>query len=237
MVGVTSSERSSSANDLPPFGAFGTLTRPAADASPIRGSSPWQLENLPAEDGRVPATATIPSSSITSRSYRECRAGCAALPILGRCFLDSQIVEMLGRNRLIDELLRAGLEVAVPMRDRGIDLIAYVDLESKTRSFVARPIQMKAASKRSFGLDKKYRKFPGLLLAFVWNLESEREQQTFALTYGEALDVADRMGWTGTESWGRGRYSNTRPGKRLRGLLERYRMSSERWWSRIVEVA
>lgn len=43
--------------------------------------------------------------------------------------VDSQVVELLGRNRLIDELLRAGLEVAVPERDRGIDLIAYLDLD------------------------------------------------------------------------------------------------------------
>lgn len=28
--------------------------------------------------------------------------------------MDSQIIELLGRNRLVDELLRAGLEVASP---------------------------------------------------------------------------------------------------------------------------
>ncbi len=42
--------------------------------------------------------------------------------------IDPQVVELLGRNKLISDLLRAGLEVALPMRDRGIDLIAYVDL-------------------------------------------------------------------------------------------------------------
>lgn len=39
--------------------------------------------------------------------------------------LDSQAVEILGKNKLINELLKAGLEVASPIRDRGIDLIAY----------------------------------------------------------------------------------------------------------------
>ena len=39
--------------------------------------------------------------------------------------MDTQMIEIMGRNRLIDELLRAGLEVALPLRDRGIDLIAY----------------------------------------------------------------------------------------------------------------
>ena len=42
--------------------------------------------------------------------------------------VDSQVIELLGRNRLVSELLRAGLEVAIPARDRGIDLIAYLDL-------------------------------------------------------------------------------------------------------------
>ena len=38
--------------------------------------------------------------------------------------LDSQVTEYLGRNLLIDQLLRAGVEVAIPVRDRGVDLIA-----------------------------------------------------------------------------------------------------------------
>ena len=42
--------------------------------------------------------------------------------------MDSQVVEVLGRNRLVSDLLQAGLEVALPVRDRGVDLIAYADL-------------------------------------------------------------------------------------------------------------
>ena len=76
--------------------------------------------------------------------------------------LDTQVIELLGRNRLVSELLRAGLEVAVPARDRGIDLIAYLDLidpqdeakdpasAGRVQRFAARPIQMKAASQQSF---------------------------------------------------------------------------------------
>lgn len=73
--------------------------------------------------------------------------------------LDSQIIELLGRNRLVDELMRAGLEVAIPIRDRGVDLIAYADLESKVASFVTCSIQMKASSLAAFGIDQKYQKF------------------------------------------------------------------------------
>lgn len=36
-------------------------------------------------------------------------------------------MELIGRILLVGELLRDGLEVALPERDRGIDLIAYVE--------------------------------------------------------------------------------------------------------------
>ncbi len=41
--------------------------------------------------------------------------------------IDAQTIELAGRSQLTSELLRAGLEVPMPLRDRGIDLIAYVD--------------------------------------------------------------------------------------------------------------
>lgn len=65
---------------------------------------------------------------------------------------DSQVVELLGRNRLIEELVLAGLGVALPLRDRGIDLIAYADLAERVENFAACPIQMKASSEAAFDL-------------------------------------------------------------------------------------
>jgi|HubBroStandDraft_1064217.scaffolds.fasta_scaffold543088_2 hypothetical protein len=149
--------------------------------------------------------------------------------------MDSQVVELLGRNRLTDEILRGGLEVAHPSRDRGVDLIAYADLDTKVPSFIARPIQMKAASLRSFGINQKYKKFPNLLVAFVWNLGSgPNEVETFALSYGEAFNVASAMGYTSTPSWQTGSYMTTRPGAKLRDLLEPCRMTPSRWWERVT---
>ena len=68
---------------------------------------------------------------------------------------DTQVVELIGHNLLGSELLRDGLDVAVPARDRGIDLIAYADQSSHVKSFIARPIQMKASSEASFSIDRK----------------------------------------------------------------------------------
>ena len=148
--------------------------------------------------------------------------------------MDTQTTELLGRNRLMSELLHAGLEVALPARDRGVDLIAYADLSSKVQSFVAIPIQMKAASKRSFSVDKKYAKISNLMLAHVWHLDTPDKAVTYALRYPEAVAIAEEMGWTKTASWERGGYSTSNPSKNLCVLLEAHRMSPVNWWNCVV---
>jgi hypothetical protein len=110
---------------------------------------------------------------------------------------DTQIVELAGRNRLASELQKASIEVARPERDHGIDLLAYLDLEEK---FCARPIQMKAATGEIFDVQRRYEKFPGLMLVYVWNVEMDKSRY-FALTYEEAEKVAEAMKWTKTASW------------------------------------
>jgi hypothetical protein len=76
--------------------------------------------------------------------------------------MDSQQIEIVGRNFLVNELLRGGVEVARPERDRGVDLIAYLD-----SPFCAVPIQMKAATGEVLSVHAKYEKLPDLLLAYV----------------------------------------------------------------------
>ncbi len=148
--------------------------------------------------------------------------------------LDTQVVELLGRQRLMGELLRDGLEVAVPARDRGVDLIAYADLSQQVRQFVARPIQMKAFSTTGFSVAQKHERIADLLLAYVWNLEKPNEAVTYAMAYDEAVNVAREMGWTKTPSWKKGAYSTSAPSKKLRTLLEPYQMKPDRWWHLVV---
>lgn len=108
--------------------------------------------------------------------------------------------------------------------------------KNRTARFVGCPIQLKAALRSCFSIDKKYEKFPNLILAYLWNVESQIEHVTFALTYAEAVSVADAMGYTGTASWSRGLYSVTKPGPRLARLLEPCRMSPPTWWKKVVGV-
>ncbi len=143
--------------------------------------------------------------------------------------MDPQLVELAGRNWLTSQLLRAGLEVARPERDRGIDLIAYIDTDERRR-FRAYPIQMKAATNEAFSIDRKYERFPNLILVYVWNLGDSAQTRCFALTYSNAIQIADKMEFTKTPSWLQGgRYSTTAPSKRLREMLAPFAMSPKRW--------
>jgi hypothetical protein len=154
--------------------------------------------------------------------------------------VDTQLVELAGRNWLASELLRAGLEIARPERDRGIDLIAYLDLDQASGNFLACPIQMKAATGAVFSLYPKYAKFPRLILAYVWDIGDSSLTKCFALTYVEAFAVAEKMGWTKTDSWltgGRNKmpgYSTTAPSARLRELLAQFEMNPEKWRKKIT---
>jgi hypothetical protein len=142
--------------------------------------------------------------------------------------LDSQQIEVLGRSRVKAALIEAGLEVATPERDNGIDLIAY-RWNPRTGEFSARPVQMKTASAATFGIDRKYARIPNLILTYVMNVRGA-DHVIYALTYREALKVGRAMGWTRTDSWRRGGgYVATRLSRKLQGLLEHYRMTAARW--------
>jgi len=151
--------------------------------------------------------------------------------------MDTQTIEIMGRNRLVNELLVAGLEVAIPLRDRGIDLIAYVDLAAKVSQFAAVPIQMKAASTQAFSLDIKYAKISNLVIAYVWGLHTPEHALSFALTYSEAVDIATSMKWTTTASWEKGSYSTSKPSKKLLELLAPFKMSPEAWRKKISNAS
>ena len=149
---------------------------------------------------------------------------------------DTQLLEIVGRHRLIERLLAAGVEVAIPARDRGVDLIAYLDLDQQQGKFLAVPIQMKAAAGAIFAVNQKYWKFPELLIAYVWNANSLRECEIFVATQAEACRIADEMGYTKTASWQKGAYVVTRPSPRLIEKLDQFRVSDTEWLRRLKKT-
>ena len=148
--------------------------------------------------------------------------------------MDSKLVELIGRNYLTAEVLKAGLEVATPARDRGIDLIAYADLDDGGGQFRARPIQLKVALNRVFSIDRKYAKFPDLLLAYVWGLHDLTTSQCYLMSHRESIAVGDALGWTKTASWRKGYYVTTNPGKKVLGLLAPFKMNPESLRARVL---
>ena len=145
-------------------------------------------------------------------------------------------MEIAGRSLLVAHLVADGIEVAEPLRDRGVDLLAYLDLDDADR-FLAAPVQLKAFTNAGSGLDRKYERFPGLLLAYVWSVETPTEAVAYCLTYEQALGIADELGWTQTKSWtDKGVYVSTRPSKRLKALLDLYRMNPGSWIVKLREA-
>jgi len=152
--------------------------------------------------------------------------------------LDTQIVELVGRHRLMNELLRDGLEVAAPVRDRGVDVIAYADLTAQVARFAAKPIQMKAFSAAGFSVAAKYSRISDLLMAYVWHVNERSSAVTYALTYADAVKIGETMGWTETSSWkDGGAYSTTKPSERLKTQIEPFRVIPGRWKSLVIGVS
>ena len=149
--------------------------------------------------------------------------------------MDTQIVELIGKQYLTAALLRAGLEVAIPIRDRGVALIAYAEVDRRLTKFVSRPIQMKAAMRRSFSVNAKYARVRHLLIAYVWELHDPSQTVIYALTYQESLSIAKSLGWTSTASWKRGAYSTSKPSAEIVSLLKPYLMTPESWWQKIAD--
>lgn len=147
--------------------------------------------------------------------------------------LDSQQVEMIGRHRVIESMVRDGVEVALPLRDNGIDLIAYVN----TGICVACPIQLKAASGESFSVHRKYEKAARLMMCYAWYVHSQ-SPVIFAMSQRDAYRIADAKKWTNTASWTkRGEYSTTRPSENLKLLLAEHRVMPGSWPERVRRIA
>ena len=131
--------------------------------------------------------------------------------------MDSQQKELIGRAHLEMRLLQNGFEVASPARDRGIDLIAYSDEPGKP--FQAVPIQMKAATKRSFAVERKYER-RGIVFAYVWHiLETPR---LFLVPYKEAVALLPESSRQ-RDTWkNKGKWNISRPSKALATELLAY---------------
>jgi hypothetical protein len=113
--------------------------------------------------------------------------------------MDNQLLELCGRHQLTESLLGAGLEVAFPARDRGIDLIAYADTDRRLERFVAAPIRRPRPQHASRST-RNIRTFT-TCLSRTCGTSQPTNTQIYVLTQREAIDIAAEMKYTDTESW------------------------------------
>ena len=147
--------------------------------------------------------------------------------------LDKQQIEVLGRNMVTNQLLREGIEVAEPVRDRGVDLIAYLPKENGER-FRARPLQLKVASDRDFSVYTKYEEFSDMVVVYVWRVAYDDGPEIYALTTRETLEVAEQRGWTETNTWKRdGRYNDTKVTGPTQEAVDPYRVERGEWRTKL----
>jgi hypothetical protein len=193
----------------------------------------------------LPSRLLVDSDSATRDLRLGCRAVTAARPATTPS-TDKQLVEIAGRNLLVSSLVASGLEVARPERDRGVDLIAYLDLDQDL-PFTAVPVQLKASAGTGVSLLRKYEKFSRLLTVIGWHVTSPSTSCFYALGPRDVAALAQWMGWANTNSWSGGLPPGTPHPKggyyvraataRLIDALEQYKIrDSDHWRSKMLEL-
>ncbi|HVT05783.1 MAG TPA: hypothetical protein VHL58_20705, partial [Thermoanaerobaculia bacterium] len=127
------------------------------------------------------------------------------------------------------------LEVAVPIRQRGIDLIAYSETTERGVPFVPCPIQLRASAGRTFSVDQAFASVPNLIFAFIWGIGTDKTT-SYGLTYREAELVAESMGYTLTQSWQKDLYSLQQPNRSLLESLEKHLMTPALWRQKVIDL-
>ena len=146
----------------------------------------------------------------------------------------------LGRSRVAAELQRAGLEVSSPtQRSEAAHLVARATLDTSSRRIVYRSIRVQAATQSSFRVLRSWSNPRDAILVYTWYVTDPDKSVSFALTYAEAERIVERMGWHTSASWRvYGGYGTTKAerNRRLRDLIDPYRMTAQAWRDKIAGV-
>lgn len=143
----------------------------------------------------------------------------------------SNIIEVLGRNHLIAQLIEDDVHAAVPLWDHGVDLLAYYKDK-------ARPLQLKVSAADRWGVYKKYAEIQGLLMVHIWHVKQSSAVEIYAMSYAEAVDLLNTSStYATTDSWNKdmGHYDISPVPQVLREKLQRFRMgpSHGKWQERL----
>jgi hypothetical protein len=147
----------------------------------------------------------------------------------------ANIIEVLGRNHLIAQLIEDGVHAAVPLWDQGVDLLAYYE---HAGGLVARPLQLKVSEISRWGVYKKYAAIPALLMVHAWHVKQSQDVEIYAMSYTEAVELLTTTStYATTATWKKpmGHYdtSPVRNNSMLWNRLQPFRMGQGKWKERL----
>ena len=147
----------------------------------------------------------------------------------------ANIIEVLGRNHLIAQLIEDGVHAAIPLWDHGVDLLAYYEHEGH---LLARPLQLKVSEASRWGVYKKYEKIQGLLMVHIWHVEQSSAVEIYAMSYAEAENLLTKTStYATTDTWKKpmGHYDTApiRHQSTLWKVLQPFRMGPGKWRKRL----
>jgi hypothetical protein len=103
--------------------------------------------------------------------------------------VESERLEFARRARLMDELLEEGVNVALPMGECAIDMLAYVNSRTDACTVVSVPIKIVSFSSDALSINLERARASGLLIALVRQIGKPEQVRTFAFTPAELTVV------------------------------------------------
>ena len=89
---------------------------------------------------------------------------------------------------LAEKLSSAGIRLAFPEFDSGIDVIAYFT----DGRFLSAPVQLKSSTQQGFYTNKKYLQIPDLRIVYLWHVGLDLTKiRAFCLPYHKAEEIVD----------------------------------------------
>jgi hypothetical protein len=136
--------------------------------------------------------------------------------------MDSEMLELARRARLMDQLLEDGVNIALPMGACEIDMLAYVNSRTGACRMESVPISVASFCSDALSSNLETARASGLLIALVWGTGNPEDIRTFAFTPAE-LTLVKMIQIIG-------------PGAVLQNALEPFAMSPGKWRKKINAI-
>jgi hypothetical protein len=150
---------------------------------------------------------------------------------------ESALRQAADHARLMDELLREGVNVALPMHSDDIDMLLYVKSGSAACTIVSVPINV--VSCRSDGLSRHLRgaSAAGLLVVIVSSIDRLQRIRNFALTPAEltVMKMIETIGRAAASRPGDSPNDAQTQEATLQNALEPFAMTPGKWRRKIAD--